>query len=333
MYTSNRYTCCSIISRFNFCNLRTFHNAKRTSSLSSAPISEQFRQTMSRITSPAMILTAGIPRSNIEPLKLPLFSLLQLPVMSQTTISHKKTSIEAADHDKSQLHGMTLGSVCSLSVFPTPLLQFNLHLPSYTSDNLHKFKYLAIHLMPPTHRSAYLSRIFAKGKKIDMRGKKWTPLGSKLVQQQQQPPPPQQQQHQKKKQRQKQVEEDKVDGEVFHEMTVPFQELDFGIDYRFQSVNISEISDTLINEDNHPAGLEDFIDIPVLNEAELIMICKCRQNLEVDQHEVWIVEVLQIVTNAKYNHSKTGGLLYFNQGFHRVGEAITENESEKHRKR
>lgn len=176
--------------------------------------------------------------------------------------------------------------------------------------------------MPPTHRSAYLSRIFAKGKKIDMRGKKWIPLESKPVQQQQ-----------KKKQQQKQVEEDKVDGEVFHEMTVPFQELDFGIDYRFQSVNISEISDTLINEDNHPAGLEDFIDIPVLNEAELIMICKCRQNLEVDQHEVWIVEVLQIVTNAKYKHSKTGGLLYFNQGFHRVGEAITENESEKHRKR
>lgn len=167
-----------------------------------------------------------------------------------------------------------------------------------------------------------MSRIFAKGKKIDMRGKKWIPLESKPVQQQQ-----------KKKQQQKQVEEDKVDGEVFHEMTVPFQELDFGIDYRFQSVNISEISDTLINEDNDPAGLEEFIDIPVLNEAELIMICKCRQNLEVDQHEVWIVEVLQIVTNAKYKHSKTGGLLYFNQGFHRVGEAITENESEKHRKR
>lgn len=62
-----------------------------------------------------------------------------------------------------QNHGMTLGSVCSLSVHPRPLLQFNLHLPSYTSKVLHKNPFFAIHTLSPAPDSSRMARIFASG--------------------------------------------------------------------------------------------------------------------------------------------------------------------------
>lgn len=102
----------------------------------SAPISDAFRSTMSRISAQAMILTSAY-------------------------IKEKSTRISA-------LHGMTLSSVCSLSILPQPLLQFNLHLPSYTSSEIHKNQYVAIHLLPPTETSAQLGRIFSSGVKREV---------------------------------------------------------------------------------------------------------------------------------------------------------------------
>lgn len=185
---------------------------------------EPFRLTMARVSSQAMILTSG------------------------TTNKH-------------ELHGMTLGSVCSLSVFPKPLIQFNLHLPSYTSSELHKHQYLALHILPPTSQSVHLSRIFAKG------------IKSK-------------------------------DGEVFHEKTRPFHRLKNNHDYLFYEV-------------------ED-VKIPILHDVETTMICKTRQNFLVDGHEIWVADVIDIVQNDKYKE-KSGGILYFNRGFHKIGKPLFED--------
>lgn len=118
-------------------------------------VATHFMKTMSRIGTQAMILTSGTKRSG------------------------------------SELHGMTLSSVSSLSVFPRPLIQFNLHLPSYTAQFIDRNKYLAIHMMPPTLSAVHLSRIFASGVK----------------------------------QNKKKASECK-DGEEFHEMTTPFKQID-----------------------------------------------------------------------------------------------------------
>lgn len=63
------------------------------------------------------------------------------------------------------LHGMTVSSAASLLVHPTPLLQFNLHLPLYTRDALVEDGVFAVHMMPPTHRLVELARLFSNGVK------------------------------------------------------------------------------------------------------------------------------------------------------------------------
>ncbi|KAI5951984.1 hypothetical protein KGF54_005059 [Candida jiufengensis] len=159
------------------------------------------------------------------------------------------------------LHGMTLSSVVSLSVYPKPFLQFNLHLPSYTSISLKENKYCAIHLMSPTQESSKIARIFAKGNKL------------------------------------KQQDED---GEVFHEMTTPFNELT-DKDYEYYKIN-------------------DKVEIPILKTGvESIFICKVDQFIPIHDHEIWIIEVIKILN---FNDKKTGGLLYYNRGFHKIGESV-----------
>lgn len=195
----------------------------------------QFKAAMARISSQAMILTAGC-----------------------------KSASEV-------FHGMTLSSVCSLSVHPKPLLQFNLHLPSYTSKALHEnHGQLCLHLMPPTSQSVYLSRTFAAGIKRDKRHFDVKP----------------------------------EDGEIFHEMTTPF-------------AHIGSKSYTL-----HDTGK---CLLPVLKELEKAFICQKNQVFRVDSHEIWVVDVLDILSpNAHYEKQHLGGLLYFQRGFHRVGLSLQE---------
>ncbi|CAN3364518.1 hypothetical protein DICA2_E19834 [Diutina catenulata] len=135
----------------------------------SSNLSNQFRHAMSRICTPAMVLTS-------------------------------------ATSDPSHLHGMTLSSVTSLSVKPVPKVCFNLHLPSYTSSELHHNGYCAIHILPPEPNSVRLGRLFAKGVK-PAHGTKFVPSA-----------------------------EAKVDGEPFHEMTTPFASLIEGVDWQFVTV-------------------------------------------------------------------------------------------------
>lgn len=198
---------------------------------------EVFKDSMSRISSPAMILTSGVKGST----------------------------------SGNSLHGMTLGSVSSLSIQPCPMMQFNLHLPSYTSSSLHKTNYLALHLLPATPRAAQLGRIFASGVKTTKN--KFIATGEN-------------------------------DGEAFHEMTTPFEKLT-GEDWFYHHIEADSIS------------------IPVLKESERVFICKTERHMVVHDHEAWVVKVLEILTpNDKYLHSKTGGLIYFNRSFHKVGQSL-----------
>ncbi|EGW33563.1 uncharacterized protein SPAPADRAFT_137703 [Spathaspora passalidarum NRRL Y-27907] len=204
-------------------------------------LSDQFRQSMSRVSQQAMILTSGTPHAT--------------PI--------------------NQLHGMTLGSVCSLSIYPKPVLQFNLHLPSYTSRELHSCRICAIHILPPSAESVHLLRIFAKGVKQD--NQKELVLGTS--------------------------KEEIRDGRIFHEMTRPFEKLEQN-EFRYHDV--------------------DDVKVPILNEAEIVFICKARENFKVDSHEIWVVDVVDILRGGDEKSGGGGGVLYYNRGFHSVGESLKE---------
>ncbi|PVH17067.1 uncharacterized protein CXQ87_004627 [Candidozyma duobushaemuli] len=195
----------------------------------------QFKAAMARVSTQAMILTAGCKTKN------------------------------------DILHGMTLSSVCSLSVHPKPLLQFNLHLPSYTSQALHEnHGQLCLHLMPPTSRSVFLSRTFAAGIKTDR----------------------------------KHFDVKPEDGEIFHEMTTPF----------------AHIGKSNYSLHDTGRGL-----VPVLNEAEKAFVCKKHEVFKVDSHEIWVVDVTDILSpNKHYEAKQSGGLLYYQRGFHKVGSSLQE---------
>ena len=59
--------------------------------------------------------------------------------------------------------GLTLSSVTSLALKPFPMIQFNLQLPSFTSESLHENQFFAVHLLRPNPDSIELARNFSKG--------------------------------------------------------------------------------------------------------------------------------------------------------------------------
>ena len=231
-----------------------------------------FKQAMASIGSQAMILTSAtsIGSKNTEIKN----SLSHFQSSSGNDVTLEKPN-PGMDIDPKSLHGMTLSSVSSLCVVPHCLLQFNLHLPSYTSHSLHNCGYLAIHVLPPSANSVKLGRIFAKGIKYDnTKGEeKLAPTSQELQ-----------------------------DGQIFHEMTSPFTEIPC-TEWSFKSIN-------------------EHVKVPILNESETIFICKTQQSFDVDNHEIWVVHVLEIIRNT--NYTKSGGLLYFNRGFHRIGSILHE---------
>lgn len=265
-------------------------------------ISDTFRLTMSRLASPAMVLTSAVPMSKTTASSSTTTNNNSITETGSTSPAPSNQSSHHID-PKQDLHGMTLSSVCSLSVYPTPYLEFNLHLPSYTSTALHNHKYLAIHLMPPTHQSAKTCRVFAKGVKLNKRGTKWTssePDAKAVV--------ANDSDGDIKNDKNGIVDscenyDDDDDGEFFHEMTTPFTDLVEGRDYTF------------IKRE------QDGIAIPVLTHAEVIFTCKATHNFTIDDHEIWVAQVIDIINSST---GKTGGILYFNKGFHKVGESISE---------
>lgn len=90
---------------------------------------QKFKESMAKVANQAMVLTAASPVGT----------------------SHEL------------FHGLTISSMTSLALKPHPMIQFNLQLPSATSDTLHQNRYFAIHLLNPTNESIDIIRNFSKG--------------------------------------------------------------------------------------------------------------------------------------------------------------------------
>ncbi|KAH3688667.1 hypothetical protein WICPIJ_000358 [Wickerhamomyces pijperi] len=97
-----------------------------------------FREAMSSIANQVMIITPTIQ------------------------LSSPSVTPEYLQENILKLKGVTLSSVTSLSIKPSPLLQFNLMIPSITSENLHKFDQFAVHTLIPTKLSTELIQKFSK---------------------------------------------------------------------------------------------------------------------------------------------------------------------------
>lgn len=88
---------------------------------------------------------------------------LRLPSTSSTS----STTASSISENILKLKGVTLSSVTSLSINPDPLIQFNLMIPSITSENLHKFDQFAVHTLNPTEACADLVQKFSRHRKYN----------------------------------------------------------------------------------------------------------------------------------------------------------------------
>lgn len=113
-----------------FNSVKTFKRGFFTES--HLPPVEEFKNAMSTVGSQAMILTASF----------------------------------SGDLDITKMHGTTLSSVSSLTVYPEPVLQFNIQVPSATSSSIHQNKYLALHILSPSSDSVKLARNFSLGSRF-----------------------------------------------------------------------------------------------------------------------------------------------------------------------
>ncbi|CDO93934.1 unnamed protein product [Kluyveromyces dobzhanskii CBS 2104] len=217
-------------------NGRTFTRLYSSAKISIHQITQQkFRETMGRISNQAMILTTAVP----------------------------------IHCNRDKFRGATLSSVTSLSLMPIPLVQFNLQLPSFTSDFLHDFNHFALHLMKPNEDSIHLARNFSKG-----------------------------------------AIKHAENGEVVP--TQPFEGLQEGVEY-----DIYEINGTNLR-------------IPLLKNAERVIVCRGLKTFNVGDHEIWVGEVEDIVNRSVEQESGdqiSGGLLYFNRNFHTLGDPIAKKSN------
>ncbi|SCV04296.1 LAME_0H17326g1_1 [Lachancea meyersii CBS 8951] len=192
----------------------------------SAMIQQKFKDSMARMGSQAMILTSA----------------------SQKTLPH------------SNFRGVTLSSVSSLSLKPQPLLQFNLQLPSFTSESLHSHEYFAVHLLKPDATSMSLARTFSRGATTH-----------------------------------------KDSGEIIP--TQPFKELAPTVHYDTYALKQNELV------------------VPILTNSERVFVCQKKDVFRVGDHEIWIGKVEDIIENSTLG-TITGGLIYCNRKFHKLGGHI-----------
>lgn len=187
------------------------------------------------------------------------------------TSAYKNPAIDA-----SMLHGMTLSSVTSLSVTPEPILQFNLQVPSATSNELHKSGYLALHILKPDADSVALARTFSRGTRY--------------------------------------INSNESSG---GKKTTPFAGL--------RKDQWSYYDDLKLEDDPLRGELEENrIHLPILTEAaERVLVCEKHKVFKVFNHEIWTCRVRDILVHVGDDH-RSGGLLYFNRHFHKVGEQVGE---------
>ncbi|KAL6949108.1 hypothetical protein ACO0QE_001598 [Hanseniaspora vineae] len=259
----------------------------------------KFRHAMQRVANQAMVLTACATTSPIT---------------------------------EGDFRGVTLSSVTSLALHPSPMMQFNLQVPSFTSEALHRTGYFAIHLMRPNSTSVELAKLFSKGcvvqpyidshlsmirkeikesgglkkffSKIEQRNDIIGTLNKKTADditqapdQSADPPTP-----------------------VVKKRFLPFKPF------------------TILKPTDYTAYPIGVTKVPLLNNCDRVFICKALKNFRVGDHEIWVGEVQDIFsgeelrddhvnivddTKTKDNaFESTGGLVYCNREFKTVGAKI-----------
>jgi flavin reductase (DIM6/NTAB) family NADH-FMN oxidoreductase RutF len=102
--------------------------ARPSMSRSYCSLNEQYRQAMSAVAASAMIITTNhIDKTTNQP----------------------------------EPRGLTVSSLSSLSIKPSPLVSFNIQVPSRTSQVLRDSLKFAVNILPPTSVSAEVCRAFA----------------------------------------------------------------------------------------------------------------------------------------------------------------------------
>ncbi|KAG0682302.1 hypothetical protein C6P42_003194 [Pichia californica] len=199
------------------------------------------------------------------------------------------TSSFSGKSDISRMHGTTLSSVSSLTVYPEPIVQFNIQIPSATSKFMHENKYMALHILKPNEESVKLARNFS--------------LGSRYVNNQQQ-------------------HEENVDYST-KLFTTPFDRINRDQWDLFENVKENQRPGSLL------FNIESELHLPILTkDSERILICEKYRVFKVYNHEIWTCKVKDILVNIE-DDRKTGGLLYFNRKFHSVGKPLIEPIKEK----
>ena len=59
--------------------------------------------------------------------------------------------------------------------------------------------------------------------------------------------------------------------------------------------------------------------VPVLEDVERVLVCARHEVFGVQDHEIWVGKVLEVLEKAD---GKSGGLLNYNRGFHKVGSGL-----------
>lgn len=69
---------------------------------------------------------------------------------------------------------------------------------------------------------------------------------------------------------------------------------------------------------------KDGVLVPIINELEVAFICSTRTQYEIDNHEIWVVNVDDVIRPNQNIIKPSGGILYFDRGFHKVGPPLSE---------
>ncbi|GMM35543.1 hypothetical protein DASC09_028680 [Saccharomycopsis crataegensis] len=210
--------------------------------------------------------------------------------------------LSASAETLDDLHGMTLSSVVSLSVQPRTLIQFNLQVPSSTSAKLHDLRWFAIHLLPPVKGSVELVKTFSKGSKYLSKNHHADNKNSDFG---------------------------KLSTKPFIDLK-PEQFIFSSQVYSTKNILVSSPYYSISDERRNTTSMElskEKLDIPLLSSAERILICSKDRVFKVDDHELWIGEVRDILIHTDFHqNTKSGGLLFFNRSFHKLGACLSDTE-------
>lgn len=197
------------------------------------------------------------------------------------------TSSFSGAQNISNMHGTTLSSVSSLVVHPEPIIQFNIQIPSATSQSMHDNKYMALHILSPCRESVKLARNFSLGSRyinnrINRRGEINTTSENKH--------------------------------------TTPFERISLDEWSFFENVIKNDRPDAFhIESDLHLPILT--------KHSERILICEKYKVFQVYNHEIWICKVKDILVNIHEDSKTGGLLYFNRKFHHVGDALAEHNEN------